>query len=179
MQARLGDGHCPLEGHRKPEVGWHFAPSCCVAQSVRRARRRSAVLRSMPVRFCNAVEALRLLESAQPSECAAHVQYLELNRSLGNRHVNQFAPAKPPSGHSETTYCASTSKWLALCEYCKSSCHRPPNSLLSPISVLANPSLNRTHCGVRQKARHFILGLLPHTATGRLAQTLAITFSTP
>jgi hypothetical protein len=41
--------------------------------------------------------------------------------------------------------------------------------------VLPNHSLNRTHCGVRPKARHFILGFSPPAATGRLAQTLAIT----
>ena len=31
-----------------PVCGWHFAPACCAAQSVRRARRCSAVLRLAP-----------------------------------------------------------------------------------------------------------------------------------
>ena len=35
--------------------------------------------------------------------------------------------------------------------------------------VQPNTALNRTRCGRRQKARHFILGLLPPTATARLA----------
>ena len=34
----------------KSDVGWRFAPACCAAQSVLRARRRSAVQRSMPAR---------------------------------------------------------------------------------------------------------------------------------
>ena len=40
-----------------------------------------------------------------------------------------------------------------------------------------NHSLNRTHCGVRPKALHFILGPWPHAATVRLAQTLGLAFS--
>ena len=40
------------------------------------------MLRSMPVRFLNAIEALRLLESAQRGECAVQVQFLDLNQSL-------------------------------------------------------------------------------------------------
>jgi len=38
-----------------------------------------------------------------------------------------------------------------------------------------NNSLNRTHCSMQPKARHFILGLWPRTATVRLGQTLDIT----
>ena len=34
----------------KTDVGWRFAPACCAAQSVLRARRRSAVQRSAPAR---------------------------------------------------------------------------------------------------------------------------------
>ena len=34
----------------KSDVGWRFAPACCAAQSVLRARRRSAVQRSAPAR---------------------------------------------------------------------------------------------------------------------------------
>ena len=34
----------------KSDVGWRFAPACCAAQSVPRARRRSAVQRSAPAR---------------------------------------------------------------------------------------------------------------------------------
>ena len=34
----------------KSDVGWRFAPACCAAQSVTRARRRSAVQRSAPAR---------------------------------------------------------------------------------------------------------------------------------
>ena len=33
------------------------------------------------------------------------------------------------------------------------------NSIICAVSVLPNHSLNRTHCGMRLKARHFILGL--------------------
>ena len=35
----------------KPDVGWRFAPACCAAQSVRQARRRSAVQGSSPARY--------------------------------------------------------------------------------------------------------------------------------
>ena len=35
----------------KPGVGWRFAPACCAAQSVRQARRRSAVQGSAPARY--------------------------------------------------------------------------------------------------------------------------------
>ena len=34
----------------KSDVGWRFAPACCAAQSVLRARRRSVVQRSAPAR---------------------------------------------------------------------------------------------------------------------------------
>jgi len=46
-------------------------------------------------------------------------------------------------------------------------------------TVTPNHSLNRTHCGMRPKARHFILGFLPHTATVRLAQTLCVSYPRP
>ena len=36
---------------RKSVVGWRFAPACCAAQSVRQARRRSAVQGSAPARY--------------------------------------------------------------------------------------------------------------------------------
>jgi len=41
----------------------------------------------------------------------------------------------------------------------------------------ANHSLNRTRYGMRLKARQFILGIGPHTATGRLTQKLSDGFS--
>ena len=40
-------------------VGWRFAPACCAAQPVKRARRRSTLLRSTLSPFFQAVEALR------------------------------------------------------------------------------------------------------------------------
>ena len=47
--------------------------------------------------------------------------------------------------------------------------------LVLPTRVTPTHSLNRTHCCMRLKARHFILGLYPHTATVRLAQKLGRT----
>ena len=41
------------------------------------------------------------------------------------------------------------------------------------LSLLANRSLNRTHCGVRPEAHAFIPRLSPHPATSRAAQTFA------
>ena len=71
------------------------------------------MLRSMPVRFPNAIEALRLLESAQPSECAVHLQCLDLNRSLGKQPSQPVrsgkATEKPLGRH-------------ALCLHMKAAC---------------------------------------------------------
>lgn len=38
------------------------------------------------------------------------------------------------------------------------------NTWPSGCQLRPNLSLNRTHCGMRQKASYFILGLLPHRA---------------
>jgi len=66
-----------------------------------------------------------------------------------------------------STCLAATS--LSLC----ASTHIPSKQCWDTGGQTARPdhSVNRAHCGMRLKARHFILVLQPHTATARSVPT--------
>ena len=73
----------------KSEAGWRFAPACCAAQPVTRARRRSAVLSSTPSPFLQVVEALRINEIKRGNKCPVS-QFAQVSR----RHLSE-PPRKP------------------------------------------------------------------------------------
>ena len=109
----------------KSVTGWRFAPACCAAQPVCRARRRSAVLRSAPSSFLQPVEALRLNGSQTCQQL-----------SVQPTSPNQQAAALRTPKKSTCAWPALRVQWFMLAKHVLS---------LSP--VLANLSLNRTYCG--------------------------------
>ena len=109
----------------KSEAGWRFAPACCAAQPVNRARRSSAVLSSTPSPLLQAIEALRLKRSQAWQQVS--VQPI--------RPSQRAASFRTP----KKTTCSSPVlrvQWFMLA-----------NRVLSLSPVLANLSLNRTYCG--------------------------------
>ena len=109
----------------KSEAGWRFAPACCAAQPVKRARRRSAVLNSTPSPFLQAVEALRLKRS----------------------QARQQAPVQPTSPSQRTASFRTPKKTTCSSPVLRVQWFMLFNRVLSLSSVLANLSLNRTYCG--------------------------------
>ena len=81
----------------KSVVGWRYAPACCAAQSVHRARRRSAVLKFEPVPFPKAIVALPVKGNQAWQEVFAQLKH--------RSHRNDLRP---------------TQEVLALCRPCKS-----------------------------------------------------------
>ena len=106
-------------------AGWRFAPACCAAQPVNRARRRNAVLGSTSSPFLLAVEALRLRDDRA-------WQQMSIQPTRPNQRT---APLRTP----KKTTCSSPALRLQ--------CFMHAKHVLSLSSVLANLSLNRTNCG--------------------------------
>ena len=133
----------------KSVVGWRFAPACFAAQSVDRAQHRSAVLRSTPAPFHKATGALQGLCLLCPTHRAPRSSSWKTSVPfhLVGKHAWQHMSAQENQrGHLDAAP-GTPRKWLALCWRCQSNGSWKPNSLLSPPPVMANPSINRTHCG--------------------------------
>ena len=109
----------------KLETGWRFAPACCAAQSVNRARRRSAVLGSTPSPFLYAVEAPRLKRNHRSQQVSVHPI----------RPSQRAASFRTPK---KTTYSLPALRVQWFMRFMR---------VLSLTAVLANLSLNRTYCG--------------------------------
>ena len=109
----------------KSVAGWRFAPACCAAQPVNRARRKGAVLSSAPSPFRKAVEAL-------------HLKGGPLRQKISARKNRPNNRAPSPRALKKTTCTSPTLRvqWFML-----------SIRVLSLPAVLANLSLNRTYCG--------------------------------
>ena len=71
-------------------------------------------------------------------------------RSVSITRSTQAAARKEPLGQSSSARLARRAQAVF---------NRPMSLLATAANALPNNSLNRTHCGMRLKARHFILGL--------------------
>ena len=108
----------------KSVAGWRFAPACCAAQSVHRARRRSAVLRFEPVPFPKAIVALPVNEKQ-----AWHKMSAQLNH---RGHRNGCT-------HNTKSTCSGSPlqvRWFSA-----------TRTFILPSPVLPNWALNLTLCG--------------------------------
>ena len=141
----------------KPDVGGRFAPVCCAAQPVFQARRRSAVLRSTPASG-RASETLQATESVIASITAGGKAMQQAPCSFAPKLQFIFRLSIKPKSrlvpfvfglHRKTRPAVKrNSQQSLLSAPSKVSISVAVEASQCLLAVLANPSLNRTHCGV-------------------------------
>ena len=129
----------------KSVAGWRFATACCAAQSVFQARRRSAVQRSTPARHPKAGEVQNQVVGPRHRATGA----MQCSKSGAAPVASQPVLSRPARSGSEqrtfVSYVCPPRNPVAQFTACESNGSKFQRLQIG--AVLANHSLNRTHCG--------------------------------
>ena len=128
-----------------PVAGRRFAPACCAAQSVFQARRRSAVQMSTPAKLQKAGEPLNEVVGTR-HRAAGAMQRSRLGAAPVASQPVLSRPAR--TGNKQRTpvsYVCLPGNPVARLTASESNSSQTRR--LQIVAVLANHSVNRTHCG--------------------------------